>query len=692
MKKKLVEHTLPVPAAEENCVTVQKVENILILNIFENRKLSARYCINLDTNEYMTLKDGIWHEWKLQTAVGLGEYWHWTGRDVDRHMQMSDKDSRRIREYLGCMEYLSVGGAIDRMEDEYSREKRERKEENRIGRVSALMNRVPPVPDGIKSWLDQKAGQGMEYLIWGKGSVGIYGCSACGGKFTAQDLPKKVKDQEMTVCPGCGQQVKVLRRRKSVRIQTRFVLIQPVDDEISVIRYFDAVIWCPGHAKKEILLDEAIRQILFKDRSHKYAFDYYFAQESKYPYPSAVRKEVKNFDNKSNWFGRKTGKSYLYDGGIREALKDTVCERWTGVFSMLAGTDLMLEYSNMAVNDPNYSPELVEMLYKGRFFRLLEETVGEYRYTGPLNMSGRKAEEVFRIRDRQKINRIRDRNGGELQTAWMQWSDMEGRKLSDRVLDWLHENRITQYRLIPLLEHMSPEQIMNYIQRQQAESYVGKKAAQVLEQYIDYMGMCEKLHKNMQDAMVYRPRELKRRHDEAVAELEQRKDELEAEKYSEKFSEAEAVLRSVREKFEYTGSGYQIIVPQRIVDIVADGRALHHCAGATDRYFDRIKQEETYICFLRKEEEPDQPYYTIEVEPGGTIRQHRGMYDEEPEIEKIRPFLKEWQQVIRRRMKARDHELEKVARKKREENLEDLRRKNNTRVLDGLMEDFMEAI
>ena len=206
------------------------------------------------------------------------------------------------------------------------------------------------------------------------------------------------------------------------------------------------------------------------------------------------------------------------------------------------------------------------------------------------------------------------------------------------------------------------------------------------------MGMCEKLHKNMQDAMVYRPRELKRRHDEAVAELEQRKDELEAEKYSEKFSEAEAVLRSVREKFEYTGSGYQIIVPQRIVDIVADGRALHHCAGATDRYFDRIKQEETYICFLRKEEEPDQPYYTIEVEPGGTIRQHRGMYDEEPEIEKIRPFLKEWQQVIRRRMKARDHELEKVARKKREENLEDLRRKNNTRVLDGLMEDFMEAI
>ena len=134
-----------------------------------------------------------------------------------------------------------------------------------------------------------------------------------------------------------------------------------------------------------------------------------------------------------------------------------------------------------------------------------------------------------------------------------------------------------------------------------------------------------------------------------------------------------------------------IIVPQLIADIVKEGNALHHCAGATDRYFDRIKQQETYICFLRKTEEPDKPFYTIEVEPGGTIRQHRGMYDEEPDIDKIKPFLRKWQQEIRRRMKKRDHELAAVSAKKREENIADLRAKNNTRVLQGLLEDFMEA-
>jgi hypothetical protein len=102
-------------------------------------------------------------------------------------------------------------------------------------------------------------------------------------------------------------------------------------------------------------------------------------------------------------------------------------------------------------------------------------------------------------------------------------------------------------------------------------------------------------------------------------------------------------------------------------------------------------QRETYICFLREASNPDIPYYTIEVEPGGTIRQHRGMYDEEPGIKEIKPFLREWQQVIRKRMSKKDHEYAQVSKVKRQENIEELKAKNNTRVLNGLMEDFMEA-
>ena len=135
-----------------------------------------------------------------------------------------------------------------------------------------------------------------------------------------------------------------------------------------------------------------------------------------------------------------------------------------------------------------------------------------------------------------------------------------------------------------------------------------------------------------------------------------------------------------------------VTVPQRAVDIVLEGRALHHCAGSTDRYFNRMEDHETYICFLRKIEEPDKPFYTIEVEPGGTIRQHRGYFDEEPEIEKIRPFLREWQKEIRKRMTAEDKKRAERAAVLRDENIRELKEKNNTRVLEALMADFMEAV
>ena len=177
----------------------------------------------------------------------------------------------------------------------------------------------------------------------------------------------------------------------------------------------------------------------------------------------------------------------------------------------------------------------------------------------------------------------------------------------------------------------------------------------------------------------------------AAAEIALRESEIRAEEYSERYPEAEKVLGEIKAKLEYSDDRYMIIVPQKISEIVAEGRVLEHCVGKVDRYFDRIAQRETYICFLRKTEEPTVPYYTIEVEPGGTIRQHRGFDDKEPEINKIKPFLREWQKEIRKRMSKEDHELASVSEVKREENIKELQQKNNTRVLEGLMQDFMEA-
>lgn len=226
---------------------------------------------------------------------------------------------------------------------------------------------------------------------------------------------------------------------------------------------------------------------------------------------------------------------------------------------------------------------------------------------------------------------------------------------------------------------------------------------EILNQWLDYLSMCKANHKNLKDEMVLKPKDLKLRHDQAIMdknqleivramgankELRQR----EAEKMREEYPQAEKNLDAIRERYEYQNEEYIITVPHDLVEIIEDGQALHHCAGGSERYFDRIESQETYICFLRRVESPEIPFYTIEVEPSGTIRQHRSYLDEEPGIDEIRGFLREWQKTLKKRLTQEDKRLAKISKEKREQNIRELEKKNNTRVLRGLAEDFMENL
>lgn len=81
----------------------------------------------------------------------------------------------------------------------------------------------------------------------------------------------------------------------------------------------------------------------------------------------------------------------------------------------------------------------------------------------------------------------------------------------------------------------------------------------------------------------------------------------------EKWPGAQEVLDRIKDIYNYQGDGWQIITPQTLMDIVDDSHQLRHCAGASDRYYERIRTEETYILFLRRD--PKKAWYTLEIEP-----------------------------------------------------------------------------
>lgn len=64
-------------------------------------------------------------------------------------------------------------------------------------------------------------------------------------------------------------------------------------------------------------------------------------------------------------------------------------------------------------------------------------------------------------------------------------------------------------------------------------------------------------------------------------------------------------------------------VPRDAQEIKNEGAALHHCVGT---YVDRVAKGQTHIFFVRRVEEPDTPYFTMEYNNGRVI-QCRGSHN-----------------------------------------------------------------
>lgn len=146
--------------------------------------------------------------------------------------------------------------------------------------------------------------------------------------------------------------------------------------------------------------------------------------------------------------------------------------------------------------------------------------------------------------------------------------------------------------------------------------------------------------------------------------------------------------------YEYNDKNYSIITPNKPEDIFYEGIALNHCVANSNIYLKRIYEHESYILFLRKTNDIETPWYTLEVEPGGIIRQKRTKFDNvNKDFEDALPFLKKWQKHINDITKDNLSSEIENSKAKRLENLMTLRSQRKTVIIDGkvhLLADILE--
>lgn len=620
---------------------------------------------NLDWPRYIRATDGTW---------------------------MSPADTKTVQTYLG-----GGRGGYDGVLD-YQEKIREEALVRRHRKVTdawdADLSPTRGLPKGWNRWVD-KVGVQQNYIFYHyekRGAKQGY-CTYCG-----KNVPINNPRYNKTVrCPCCRHEAVFKSFGKLDRLFTGWncvYLLQPRPDgfvvrEFWAARFYTKVSW----ETPKVICMERLRTIYDSQLNPRTYFWWDYKHRGLrwiegMPNPSWLNPQSSYYCH-----GDRPGR--VYGKGLSQLFQSKL--GGTGIARFLHG-----DHSFMNPNDYLYEK-------KKEFFQELISKAGLPKLTSECLANDTALFKAFKgsikdsltralCLDTQRLGRLRCSDGGIAFLTWLRWEKERDTVLDDAVIGRFCKWGIKPADLTFILDRMSPLQVHNYLRRQARESK--EKVQQVLITWKDYLAMAEELGMDTSDSIVYRVRLLRRRHDELVLRRNQEDSKSLAADVLKDFPEVDHICRSIKEKYQYADGKYAVVVPNGVLDIIVEGKLLNHCVGGQVRYWDRIQRHEAYILFLRKASAPDMPYYTLEVEPDGTVRQKRTKFDRQgADIKDAEAFLTQWQHIVAERLTANDRKKAAVSRVLREKEFEQMRKDNviihaghlaGRRLVDVLTADLME--
>ena len=604
-------------------------------------------------------------------------------------MWISSKDNAKIKKCLG----VNKGGYSGLVK--YQWQIREEELLRRYKRETDpwdadLAQMTEKLPRDWTHWVS-KVGIRENYIYYNyqKNGAKTGYCTYCD-----KDVPlrKQPYHDKSGVCSCCRKKItyKAIGRAGYVVTQeTAMYLIQQCSSGIVIREFFGKRIYNKGEYKTPICVCDELRRVLY-DADMQNPRAYYWGQ-----YKQRQMRWIKNSLRSPGghyWYNHQ-GKTY---GKTLQGLAKGEVSR-TGMLEVI---------HDMGICDPekylaiwNAFPQ-IEKIAKAGFPRLLECCVNNYWEFGR-TVADKNAGSMTKMLgvNKQELKRIRANNGDFDFIAWIKHERMIKGQIPDKVIWWFCGEKIAPRDLKFIGYRMSVMQVYNYLLRQIAFNHCSSK--DVLIKWRDYLAMAKKLKMDTGDAIVYRVNKLFQRHDELVVMCNAEDFMSQAKKIHRKFPAINKICQSLKAKYEYSNKDYMIIAPESLEDILNEGRELNHCVANNDRYWERIVRKEAYILFLRRADNPSKSYYTLEIEPDGTVRQKRTYFDrQEKDIKDASLFLIEWQMVVAQRLTSEDKVLANESRNLRNIEFAELRKSRaviqtgdlaGQLLVDVLMADLMEA-
>jgi len=85
-------------------------------------------------------------------------------------------------------------------------------------------------------------------------------------------------------------------------------------------------------------------------------------------------------------------------------------------------------------------------------------------------------------------------------------------------------------------------------------------------------------------------------------------------------------------------AGFMVMHPNSFNEMFVEGCSLNHCVAS---YIPEVSSEKSKIMFIRKKDEPDVPYFTVEIS-GSRIKQVKGINQIDPSDDELIKFIDKW--------------------------------------------------
>ncbi|MGN7359477.1 PcfJ domain-containing protein [Paenibacillus sp. SAF-054] len=314
------------------------------------------------------------------------------------------------------------------------------------------------------------------------------------------------------------------------------------------------------------------------------------------------------------------------DSNIRRAVKGTpfqysTWEQYTKYKNVNYVSD-MVEFFDLAARYP-----CVEYLTKSGMHEMVWAKLYKNKTYGAVNWKGKTLPQVLRL-TKQEIKEAKCSGliYKPLHLRYFQKAKKKGLPINITEAHILADIEDTGYQdFYKIALTFGPEEkIIKYLLKQMKKGHY-TKATRVLTDWRDYRGQCAELGISIKEEHNLFPNDLHEAHLKLTRRIKIKKDKSLNEKIERRLPELD--------KFRFEWNGYLIRPARSSIELFEEGKNLSHCVGG---YSKRYAEGKVDLFVIRKLNEPDTSFYTLEVS-GGKVVQCLGFEncDMTPEIEKL---------------------------------------------------------